>query len=133
MKFEFNIWPMHLIDEEYHKTPAHNQPWMTAHRRRLGLQVNHKRVQCPPWIIELQAVHLTPHTSAASANRKTYPYLLGAMVIICSNQGMRADITWVGLAKEVIYLAVIYFPVEPVCVVLAAASCAGAGLLLMLL
>jgi hypothetical protein len=64
---------------------------MTAHQRRLGLKVNHKRVQCPLRFTGLQAIHLTPRTSAA--NRKIYPYLLGTMAIICPNQGRSEEIT----------------------------------------
>jgi putative transposase len=53
----FNLQLMQLIDEQYTKTPFYGWPRMTAHLHRLGLQVNHKRVQRLMQVMGLQAIY----------------------------------------------------------------------------
>jgi len=100
----FNIQLMQLIDEQYTKTPFYGWPRMTAHLHRLGLQVNHKRVQRLMQVMGLQAIYPKPRTSAAAQDYKIYPYLLGAVVVSRPNQVWSADITYVRMAKGFMYL-----------------------------
>jgi putative transposase len=89
----FNLQLMQLIDEHYTKTPFYGWPRMTAHIRRLGLTVNHKRVQRLMRTMGLQAVYPKPRTSTVAKDHTIYPYLLGGIVILHPNQVWRADIT----------------------------------------
>ena len=57
---------MRLIDAQYTKTPFYGWPRMTAHVRRLGWPVNHKRVQRLMQQMGLQAIYPKPRTSAAA-------------------------------------------------------------------
>jgi putative transposase len=103
----FNLQLMRLIDEQYTKTPFYGWPRMTAHLRRLGLPVNHKRVQRLMRTMGLQAIYPQPRTSAAAQDHKIYPYLLGAVVMSRPYQVWSADITYVCMAKGFMYLVAI--------------------------
>ena len=72
----FNLQLMRLIDEQYTKTPFYGWPRMTAHLRRHGLPVNHKRVQRLMRTMGLQAIYPKPRTSAGARDHQIYPYLL---------------------------------------------------------
>ena len=98
---------MRLIDEQYTKTPFYGWPRMTAHLRRLGLQVNHKRVQRLMQKMGLQAIYPKRHTTPAADAHKVYPYLLNAVAITRPNQVWSADITYVRMAKGFMYLVAI--------------------------
>jgi putative transposase len=107
MASEFNLRLMRLIDEQYTKTPFYGWPRMTAHLRRLGLRVNHKRVQRLMQKMGLQALYPKPRTSPAANDAKIYPYLLGAVAITRPNQVWSADITYVRMAQGFMYLVAI--------------------------
>ena len=104
---EDNLRLMRLIDEQYTKTPFYGWPRMTAHVRRLGLQVNHKRVQRLMQMMGLQAIYPKPRTSAAAKEQRIFPYLLNAVVLNRPNQVWSADITYVRMAQGFMYLVAI--------------------------
>jgi putative transposase len=104
---ECNLRLMRLIDEPYTKTPFYGWPRMTAHVRRLGLQVNHKRVQRLMQTMGWQAIDPKPRPSTAAKDHKIYPYLLNAVVLSRPNQVWSADITYVRMAKGFMYLVAI--------------------------
>ena len=104
---ECNLRLMRLIDEQYTKTPFYGWPRMTAHVRRLGLQVNHKRVQRLMQTMGLQAIYPKPRPSTAAKDHQIYPYLLNAVVLSRPNQVWSADITYVRMAKGFMYLVAI--------------------------
>jgi putative transposase len=103
----FNLQLMQLIDEPYTKTPFYGWPRMTAHIRRLGLTVNHKRVQRLMRTMGLQAVYPKPRTSTVAKDHTIYPYRLGGIVILHPNQVWSADITYVRMHKGFMYLVAI--------------------------
>lgn len=92
---ELNLHLMRLIDEQYLKTPFYGWPWMTAHPRREGYAVNHKRVQRLMRIMDLQAIHPKRKTSVPGKDHKIYPYLLRGLEIKHPHQVWSADITYV--------------------------------------
>ena len=67
---------MRLIDEQYLKTPFYGWPRMTAQLRRMGYEVNHKRVQRLMQKMGIQAIYPRPKTTIRSSEHKIYPYLL---------------------------------------------------------
>ncbi len=103
----FNLQLMRLLDEQYTKTPFYGWPRMTAHVRRLGLLVNHKRVQRLMRTMGLQAIYPKPRTSTAANDYKIYPYLLGAVAMSRPNQVWSTDITYVRMSKGFMYLVAI--------------------------
>lgn len=99
-----NLQLMRLIDAQYTKTPLYGWPRMTAHVRRLGWPVNHKRVQRLMQQMGLQAMYPKPHTSMAAPDHTIYPYLLGEVEMTHPNQVWSTDITYVRMAKGCMYL-----------------------------
>ncbi len=98
---------MRLIDEQYTKPPFYGWPRMTAHLRRLGLRVNHKRVQRLMQKMGRHALYPKPRTSPAASDAKIYPDLLGAVAITRPNQVWSADIPYVRMATGCMYLVAI--------------------------
>jgi putative transposase len=102
-----NLELMRLIDAQYTQTPFYGWPRMTAHLRRLGWPINHKRVQRLMQQMGLQAIYPKPRTSMAAPDHKIYPYLLGAVAITRPNQVWSADITYVPMFQGFMYLVAI--------------------------
>ena len=102
-----NLQLMRLIDEQYTKTPFYGWPRMTAYVRRLGLPVNHKRVQRLIRVMGLQAIYPKSHIRTAAQEHMIYPYLLGAVAMRRPNQVWSADITYVRLATGFMYLVAV--------------------------
>jgi len=104
---ELNLRLMRLIDEQYLKTPFYGWPRMTAHLRRQGYEVNHKRVQRLMQIMGVQAIYPKPKTTISGQEHKIYPYLLRDLEIARPNQVWSADITYVPMQQGFMYLVAI--------------------------
>ncbi len=98
---------MRLIDEQYLKTPFYGWPRMTAHLRRQGYAVNHKRIQRLMQKMGIQAIYPKPKTSGAAPGHKVYPYLLRNLAITRPNQVWSSDITYIPLAQGFMYLVAV--------------------------
>ena len=103
----FNLHLMRLIDEQYTRTPFYGWPRMTAHLRRQGYEVNHKRVQRLMGKMGLQAIYPKRRTSIAAQGHKVYPYLLRNLAITRPNQVWSADITYIPMVRGFMYLVAI--------------------------
>ena len=104
---EYNLMLMRQIDEQYTRTPFYGWPRMTAHLRRLGYPVNHKRVQRLMHRMGLQALYPKPKTSRSAPGHQVYPYLLRGLTIARPNQVWCADITYVPLQHGFMYLVAV--------------------------
>lgn len=104
---ELNLRLMRLIDEQYLRTPFYGWPRMTAHLRRQGYEVNHKRVQRLMRLMGLQAIYAKPKTTVSGQDHKVYPYLLRDLEVIRPNQVWSADITYVPMQRGFMYLVAI--------------------------
>lgn len=104
---EFNLHLMRLIDEQYVKMPFYGWPRMTAHLRRQGYRVNHKRVQRLMQIMDLAAIYPKKRLTKPSKEHKKYPYLLRDVKIIRPNQVWSTDITYVPMQHGFMYLVAI--------------------------
>jgi putative transposase len=102
-----NLHLMRLIDEQYLRTPFYGWPRMTAHLRRLGYAVNHKRVQRLMQLMGLQAIYPKPKTTQAAREHKVYPYLLRSVELVRPNQVWSADITFVPMRHGFMYLVAV--------------------------
>lgn len=104
---DLNLRLMRLIDEQYMKTPFYGWPRMTAHLRRRGHQVNHKRVQRLMRLMDLQAIYPRRRTSVVATGHKVYPYLLRNLAITQPNQVWSTDITYIPMLRGFMYLVAI--------------------------
>jgi putative transposase len=77
---------------------------MVAYLETLGHGVNRKRVQRLMGVLGLAGMAPGPATSRPHPRHKAYPYLLRGMEIDRPNQVWSSDITYVRLARGVVYL-----------------------------
>jgi putative transposase len=101
---------MHLIDDQYTRTPFYGSPRMTIWLRSQGYGLNHKRVARLMQLMGLQAIYPKPKSSSASvaqAGPAVYPYLLRHVTIERVNQVWSTDITYVRLRDGWIHLVAI--------------------------
>jgi putative transposase len=103
----FNLQLMRLIDEQYTKTPFYGWPRMTAHLRRLGYQVNPKRIRRLMQKMGVQAIYPKVKTTVAAKDHTVYPYLLRELDITQPNQVWCADITYLPMRAGFMYLVAI--------------------------
>ena len=101
--FEF----MHLIDEQYTKTPFYGIRRITEVLRRLGYIINHKRIARLMRVMGLEAIYPKPRLSKSNKEHQKYPYLLKGMSIERPNQVWSSDITYIRLIHGFVYLVAI--------------------------
>ena len=89
--------------------PAYGRPRITAELRRQGWKVNPKRVQRIMREDNLLCVRKRKFVVTTDSNhgRKVYPNLAPELTLTGVNQLWRADITYIRLKEEFVYLAVI--------------------------
>ena len=90
--------------------PSYGRPRITAELRRQGWRVNPKRVYRILREDNLLCVRKRKFvlmTTDSKHDRKIYPNLAGQMVLTSVDQLWRADITYIRLQDEFVYLAVI--------------------------
>ena len=89
--------------------PSYGRPRITAELRRRGWKVNPKRVYRLMREDNLLCVRKRKFvvTTDSSHDRKVYPNLAGELVLMGIDQLWVADITFIRLANEFVYLAVV--------------------------
>ena len=102
-----NLKLMRLIDEQYLKMPFYGWPRMTAHLRRQGYAINHKRVQRLMQKMGLQAIYPRPRPKNERHEHKIYPYLLRGLDIGRIDQVWSSDITYIPIQNGFMYLVAV--------------------------
>jgi len=90
--------------------PRYGEPRTTAELRRRGWLVNHKRVERLRRLDNLMAIgkrRFRPVTTTADPARKVYLNLAARLELQGANQLWVADITYVRLRREFVYVAVV--------------------------
>ena len=104
----FNVQLMNWIDQEYTRAPFYGYRKMTVRlNKRLGIQVNPKRVARLMRKMGLQAIYPNPRTSIPDEQHKKYPYLLRRLKVERPNQVWAADITYVPMPHGFMYLVAV--------------------------
>lgn len=104
---EANLTLMRLIDEEYTRHPVYGRRRMTAYLKRLGHQVNSKRIRRLMQLMGLEAIYPKPNLSKKHPENIIYPYLLRNYRIDRPYQVWSADITYIRMAQGFVYLTAI--------------------------
>jgi putative transposase len=104
---ERDLWMMHLLDEQYTRTPFYGSRRMTAWLRSMGYLVNRKKVVRLMREMGIEAIYPKPRLSVAGKKHKIYPYLLRGTIISRANQVWCADITYIRLRRGFLYLVAI--------------------------
>jgi putative transposase len=98
---------MRLMDEQYLKTPTWGSRSMRNHLRRLGFNINRKRIQRLMRLMGLEAIYPRPKTSRPHPENKIYPYLLRGLQMERPNQVWTADITYIPMDRGFMYLVAV--------------------------
>ena len=103
----YNEELMRLMDRQYLETPFYGARRMWAFLRRLGHEVNLKRVRRLMRRMGLETIYPKGHKTTLSAGHRTYPYLLRGVVIDHPDQVWGTDIAYVPLSQGFLYIVVI--------------------------
>jgi transposase InsO family protein len=116
-RFDANAYPSSATDMDLRDAiqrialqwPSYGRPRITAELRRRGWKVNPKRVYRILREDNLLCVRKRKFVVTTDSNhaRKVYPNLARQMVLTGVDQLWRADITYIRLREEFVYLAVI--------------------------
>jgi len=98
---------MRLIDEQYTRTPFYGSRRMTVCLQGQDIEVNRKRVQRLMRMMGLEAIYAKPRLSENSAQHKVYPYLLRGVAVDRPDQVWSADITYIRMHRDFLYLVAI--------------------------
>ncbi len=103
---QYNEQLMELINEQYIETPFYGIDKMTEQLRRMGHQVNHKRIRRLMRQMGLEAIYPRRRRglSIPEKQHKIYPDLLRDVQIIRPDQVWSADITYVRMYRGWLYL-----------------------------
>lgn len=104
---EYNRLLMNLIDEEYTKHPFYGSPKLWACLKRMGHDINIKRIKRLMRIMGIHAIYPTMNTSKPAIGHKIFPYLLSGVEIARPNQVWSIDITYMRMAYGFMYLVAI--------------------------
>lgn len=105
---ESDVAVMHLMDEQYTRTPYYGVERMTAWLHRLGVRIGHNRVRRLLRLMGLEAIYPKPRLSRPGGpEHRVYPYLLRGLTIDRPNQVWAADITYIRLWRGFVYLAAV--------------------------
>ena len=102
-----NLQLMRLLDEQYLKMPFLGVLKLTEWLRSLDYGVNPKRVRRLLRKMGLEAIHPKPKTTKPGEGHKIYPYLLRNLPITHVNQVWSADITYIPMPQEFMYLVAV--------------------------
>jgi putative transposase len=98
---------MALLDRQYLRTPFYGTRRMTAWLQTQGHGVNRKRVQRLMQRMGLAAIYQRPRTSRPASAHRIYPYLLRGLRIERVHQVWAADITYIPMARGLLYLVAV--------------------------
>ena len=103
----YSLELMHLIDEQYTKTPFYGSRRMREALKGKGYFVNRKRIQRLMRLMGIEAIYPKPNLSKPHPGHKIYPYLLRNKIIREVNQVWGADITYIRMKHGWLYLVAI--------------------------
>ena len=103
----YNLELMHLIDEQYTKTPFYGSRRMRETLRRKGYIVNRKRIQRLMRLMGIEAIYARRNLSKPYPGCKIYPYLLRHRKITRVNEVWGTDITYIRMKHDWLYLVAI--------------------------
>jgi len=103
----YSLELMHLIDEQYTKTPFYGSRRIREILKRKGYLVNRKRIQRLMRLMGIEAIYPKPNLSKPHPGHKVYPYLLRNKTVGRVNQVWGIDITYIRMKHGWVYLVAI--------------------------
>jgi putative transposase len=96
-----------VIAAEYASVPVYGVRRMTAHLRRRGYMVNHKRIERLYRMMGLRGIIGKRSLSKRNVRHPVYPYLLTDMAVVRPNQVWATDITYIRMQRRTMYVMAI--------------------------
>ena len=103
----YSLELMHVVDEQYTKTPFYGSRRIREILKRKGYFVNRKRVQRLMRLMGIEAIYPKKNLSKPSPGCKIYPYLLRDRKITRVNEVWGIDITYIRMRHGWLYLVAI--------------------------
>lgn len=104
---DYNQRLMHLIDEQYTRTPFYGVRRMTVWLKSQGHMVNRKRVSRLMTLMGIEAIYPKKRLSRPDSEARKYPYLLKDLSIDRADQVWASDITYIRMRHGFVYLVAI--------------------------
>lgn len=104
---KYTLELMNEIDKIYTDYPFYGSPRITETLKRIGYEINIKRVKRLMRNMDLMAIYPGSNTSKKNHEHQIYPYLLKDKKIIFPNQVWCADITYIRMKSGFLYLMAI--------------------------
>jgi putative transposase len=101
---EYNLMLMQEIDKQYMESSSYGSRHMTAHLKKMGCEVNRKRISRLMQIMGLEAMYPKPKKEAWQKKYGKFPYLLKNIEITAQNQVWATDITYIPINSGYVYL-----------------------------
>ena len=98
---------MRDMDRQYLETPFYGSRRMRAWLDPQGMPVSRKWVQRSMRVMGLRAIYRRPRTSQPALEHRVYPYLLRNARVTRPNQVWAADITYLPMARGLLYMVVV--------------------------
>ena len=95
---------MNEIREIYQRWPFYGYRRMLVELRKIGILINHKRLQRLLVSAGIKAIYPGKRTTIRNAEHKVFPYLLRGLKIERINQAWQVDITYVKMRLGFVYL-----------------------------
>ena len=103
----YSLELMHVVDEQYTKTPFYGSRRIREILKRKGHFVNRKRIQRLMHLMGIEAIYPKKNLSKPSPGCKIYPYLLRDRKITRVNEVWGIDITYIRMRHGWLYLVAI--------------------------
>ncbi len=98
---------MHLLDEQYLKTPFYGARKMALELCKKGFKVGRKRARRLMRVMGLIALGPRPRTSQPAPGQKIFLYLLHNVKIERVDQVLSTDITYIPMRRRFVYLVAV--------------------------
>ncbi|MBU2936237.1 DDE-type integrase/transposase/recombinase [Pacificibacter marinus] len=102
-----NLRFMKIIDKQFLKTPCYGSRQMARYMKRNNYQCGRHRVRRLMRLMRLVPIYQEPNTSKKHPQHKIWPYLLRNAIIDHPNQVWCADITYIPMRRDFLYLVAI--------------------------
>lgn len=102
-----NLRLMRLIDQLYLKAPSYGHRSITTELKKMGEEVNRKRIRRLMHKMGQVAIYPRPRFKVASKDDYKYPYLLNGLKVKKPNQVWGSDITFIPTEDGYLYLVAI--------------------------
>jgi len=102
-----DLWLMRQIDELHLNYPFAGSRMLRNLLSHRGLEIGRRHLRTQMRRMGIEAIYRRPNTSKPAPGHRIYPYLLRGLAITQPNQVWAMDITYIPMARGLVYLAAV--------------------------